>query len=628
MYFEFGLTKNYTSTLTRVVGPTTRTGVRGTLPQPTPNDVNSVWLAKNGSDANPGTQALPKLTLAGAVAALTGAKPTIHIFRNGYVGELVFTHVGSVVVALGLGVPQLQVEDGEYAVIEASGAAGSTVLQGARVNGIWFRSNGTTGGPISVVSLTTGVIAGNELTNCRVDNYDYATNGAAYLLDSGLTTNIYLSLKYSILNCRATGIRCSSHSTNAFNNNIFLLQSYYDTSIVGAVTEGILFAVQNGVTRTTTFTRNLWINVGFSETRAIRDINANALAAVSTYNFVSCHFAGLTDIINVVSSGTNTNFMTTTYNFCLNAGDAPEFSSTLTLDTGFVATVTNAFATDTLPYFTNYLKAATLAAVADLEGFRLQIEGKETDTGARYLLSSPLFETGLSSLSVNPYDEDTAFTGYTFTDNVELFWNPRSAVRTRKLQNPIQATNVRGDLQRFYDSHRRQFTYQWSDYMNNDTGWKIELLMGDTGSIRFYRKGLNGNEYTNAVTGTWNSSTLEFTPTLPSSPLIPHKWCGYWLVFDSKHFMISDNDTTTFTLINPLSESLPANGVYSFAVPYILIKPDYQESSLNQDMYREDCGGDESERAPDDVVNYEYNGGQLVLVEVRSLDEDQSGGLR
>src|SRR3990172_3004581 len=114
MVIQSGYTETYTTTLTRAVGATTRTGVRGTFPQPAPSDANSIWLAPNGNDANAGTQAAPKLTITAAIAALTVGKPTVHIFRNGFVGDLLFDETD-------LTLPDsrsIQAEDSEIAYIK------------------------------------------------------------------------------------------------------------------------------------------------------------------------------------------------------------------------------------------------------------------------------------------------------------------------------------------------------------------------------------------------------------------------------------------------------------------------------------------------------------------------------
>ena len=71
------------------MGPTTSTTLR-TLKNTSPDDTNTIWLAKNGNDANPGTQASPVLTFQQAVSLLGGAKTTIQMFRNGYTGNLIW----------------------------------------------------------------------------------------------------------------------------------------------------------------------------------------------------------------------------------------------------------------------------------------------------------------------------------------------------------------------------------------------------------------------------------------------------------------------------------------------------------------------------------------------------------
>ena len=130
MTFEHNFTETFTTTVTRAVGPTTLTGARGTLPEPTPTDANAIFLAPNGDDGDAGTEAAPKLTVAGAVAALTPGKPTVHIFRNGFVGDLEFTLTASLSVPTSR---NIQVEEGERAKITA-GIRIITVGGGSKYN--------------------------------------------------------------------------------------------------------------------------------------------------------------------------------------------------------------------------------------------------------------------------------------------------------------------------------------------------------------------------------------------------------------------------------------------------------------------------------------------------------------
>jgi len=85
MIIRLDKSKTISTSQNNVIGPSTsllRTDY-------TVNDSTSIYVAPNGSDGNPGTQASPKLTIDGAIAAL-GTKQFITLISNGFVGDLVF----------------------------------------------------------------------------------------------------------------------------------------------------------------------------------------------------------------------------------------------------------------------------------------------------------------------------------------------------------------------------------------------------------------------------------------------------------------------------------------------------------------------------------------------------------
>src|SRR6185369_13132136 len=66
MRCDYNHVKTYSITENNAVGPTTSLTLR-TLDNPTPDDTNAIWLAMNGNDSNPGTQAQPVLTFGQAM---------------------------------------------------------------------------------------------------------------------------------------------------------------------------------------------------------------------------------------------------------------------------------------------------------------------------------------------------------------------------------------------------------------------------------------------------------------------------------------------------------------------------------------------------------------------------------
>ena len=118
--------KEYNIIRDNAVGPTTSTTLRTVTAH---NDTNCIYVAPNGANSNPGTQALPKLTIqAGIDQALGDGKSIVTVIRNGYVGEMIFQEQIKLVADSMI----IQVELGEIATIKYPNIYPTTTTFGKR----------------------------------------------------------------------------------------------------------------------------------------------------------------------------------------------------------------------------------------------------------------------------------------------------------------------------------------------------------------------------------------------------------------------------------------------------------------------------------------------------------------
>lgn len=149
--FEWNIQTPWTLTDDTIVGATTDASVRpaASLPRPgsetSSSDANTIYLDPvSGSDANTGfTTALAKLTIAGAVAAVTSTRDTIHIINEAATGStnLQFSSTLTNVELL-----NIQSKPGKRPIIIGTGneattdlAANNNLSDDFKINGIEFQ---------------------------------------------------------------------------------------------------------------------------------------------------------------------------------------------------------------------------------------------------------------------------------------------------------------------------------------------------------------------------------------------------------------------------------------------------------------------------------------------------------
>lgn len=624
-YFEHGYEDNYATTITRYVGPTTRTGVRGTLPQPSPSDSNAIWVAPNGSDAAAGTQAAPKLTIAGAIAALTAGKPTVHIFRNGYVGELRFAESGLILPVS----RNMQVEEGEIAYIE-----GNLGLSGTNsINGLAFEVPSSAG--TDTATYTNGA-GSSTIANCSA--WNIGTNTFAYFgLGVGSSTIEYCVGGVSL------GQENAATTTGAITN-CAIGGGSLDTAKIP------IFINQNGSsTVTATFTRCFVYASGNS---AVDPVSGQSIipspfyiyyfedAGTVTTNITleSCHIVGSASLLTLYDGNGSRTFATTvTASYCLFATANQTYS--------------NLFGSPTINYTfasTNELSNALIPQLDSLPAFitgsnfygsSLQWIGKSTINGnAKFFMNSPLIGAGASGVDVNPWDESTALVSSGYTKTTEIFWPASDYKVTVRAINPVNIFDVRGNAHSGYDSIRRIFEFGFGGsgkYASNEDFRKLVKLFMDTGSMKFFPRGQNQNLFVNpntgvpdATNGDFDSTDNSFAPNGLSVDLIDGNWRGLWITINDasvlKDYYIDSNDDQKLYLIDKLGNGFPGDGTYDFTIEYILVTPEKGDLAAVQEYFSNfNVGGGFREQGDTTTVPFELSGYSIRFSEIEDNEEPQ-----
>lgn len=571
--------ETYVNTITRAVGPTTLTGARGTLPVPVPTDGNSIWLAKNGNDANAGTQALPKLTVAGAIAAL-GAITNIHIFRNGYVGDLNFSLSTAQTLPTNA---TLQVEEGEQAYIASGVLSLFTISNGCTVNGI------------ALGTIVPGNNATITLDNCSVQlmgtntgtNTIQGSHSALFAASLSAGTSITLDLENWLL---SNGGSSEGVSSRGFPTIQWL--------VVAASPAAVTINLDRCIVAS-----DIGVDVRFS--------TGSASSVTLNLNIDNSLLIPNTSLVNAWTTsgiGSRTLDVTITQDYTLNASN--QLTSTMALpgdttDPTTIGTLSNSI--------TNEIDSGTPQLLVDVDEIRsfvwgstniypdiygssLQIRGKSTPDGTgTYFISSPLQGAGDAGVDINPWDETV--TGPTLSYGTEFAFELGHSDHdvTFNFVNPVQLQALTGGLEIDWDSILRARRINWSggdrDALNND--WKrVVALLKDKGTKKVYLKGLSGNflqnengsfMFTEAVfddtdtdDGTITPADGSFSPVGPAAPLIYGNWDNFLIevevgASDVREYWIKtstgdNNNTGKLYIVDKLGEGLPSNGTYPVAI--------------------------------------------------------------
>lgn len=483
---DYGYDEQYAVSVSRAVGPTTRTNARGTFPQPAPDDTNSIWVAPNGNNANPGTQASPKLTIAtgagNAVSALNvgGGLANIQLFRNAYVGELLWTETSLIQLPSGA---SIQVEDGEYAVVRRNGGLIQFLGTGT-VNGVWL------GGTIAAVTIGGGA----TFQNCLFTNFDRTMLARP-------VANPTLNLEASI----ADSVLLDGDSISLTVDRSILL---------GISNSPFTHSAASGGTTTIDVDRTLIrTGPGISLLRSTSITAETIDLTISSSDIASGLFARF-----VRASGVATSTLNLDLSYTRNAaGTAYSETGAVTGAVTLNLSVANAISGALDPQTVDEMGAlADLSFTPDSWAylFSLRKLGKPTpDESGTYPLNSILVGAGDGGVDVNPWTEAVSGPVESFTLTKALNWPPATVDMDTIFLGATTVPTISGGQNRNYDAQSGEWTLNWGDNSQNGIHAQLVAIARDRGPQLWYFASKLGNLFTGiATTGAWDSGTGILTP--------------------------------------------------------------------------------------------------------------------
>ncbi len=597
--FEHGYTETFETIVTRAVGPTTIPGARPLADAVGPY----VHLATNGDDADDGsTPALAVLTLTKAITQLgVLGRTTIQVIRNGAVGDLDFTVTTAETIPAAKNLQCELLEECKF-IITGVGAA-FLLGAGAAINGIFVEF--LTGGGLSAPSAS--------IENCKLTSTDIVINDS-----------IGVTIDYSIIKGVAGGIITGGTGATVSINNSIIMS---DTGALINVTAG------TDVDYTINVDRCLLLTTGVSTGVTAFAEFLGFLTYTSTLTINADSSFVLTDLLhNSVFADSDVYSVDINTDFCSLSTTAIEQVS------GNFATITlintNALINTTSPLFINQVQGI---ANADAESLRLQAKGKATSTGGKYQLNSPLIGAGLAGVDVNPWDETTTGPVRTFASLSTIHYPASDYSKSRPFNKPILIKDLVGGIHTKYTGRSREFNLGWGSgdkYASNNDLDTLEEVTADTGSIRWYPRGIGNTIYDLGQKGSFLATSATegtFTPDIiPGIPMKINKWQGAWIIILGKHYRISSNTVSKFILVDKALEGLPTDSVHQFTIEYWLIKFAINEidmAAIQQFFtdFLKDTGSSFSEfqvgRSPLNDKLFEMKDFNIKLLETIDLEE-------
>lgn len=598
MTIKSNFQKVYTTTITRAVGPTTQTGVRGTLPVLVPSDANSIWVASNGSDAAAGTQAAPKLTLNGANTALGGALTNIQVFKNGGTG--IITVTSSFTLA-----GTLQCNQGEIGYIQSSNSTIRviTLAAGRSVNGLMFEetiiftNNTTSACTFANCGFDTGLVTTFNNTTATPNisfTYSYIrTLGDFYVGNDDTLTGVSFTNCLVVFPSQTTGMLLLNEDVTTGNTSA---PTFTRCAILGGVAYGVQQSTTIGVTVT--------------------------FASCALFPRALIQIAGVTGAISI------------TTNYCRNGWVLLVEESTVSTPSSTTHTNTNEAAIGLPPLFVDQQGAID----GDPAGGRLQVTGKSTPNGSgRYFIDSPLIDAGLAGVDVAPWDESTVLVSATYGDTFTLAeeFEPSAMELVVEPINPTITTDTLGNIHPYHDTLRRKFQFTWADnaVIAPDLIRQFVKMLGSKGTKQWYPLDETGDLWdgTGTAIGTFvpSTSTANATlePFLLTPMLIERNWQGWIIEVTAAsvvyEYYIESNSDDTFSMINKQGFTEPAAGNHTFAIRKMTVANEQAPIIFSQKMFtRFLLGGKWREtEEPETTNNYAYVMPSLTLIEVEDDEE-------
>lgn len=638
-------------------------------PVPAPTDADSVWVAPNGNDGNPGTQAQPKKTIKAAIAALGGGRTNINIFRNGYVGELVFeeefssflndNNIGfgrsiqtdssteAATIMLKQGIPSPPIATlifRDTSIGSRLKIIGRTQLESTAQ--LWqceLFQNGTPPTPAATPHICLVVYTAFNsppnphlhLKNCILSilnrNFGHENIGTA-----GET------FTQSLIQVTHSSAGFATNRTFGFENCIF----YTDTGIPRCIQfEGATTVFVPNETSYVYGNRSIFIGGDYG---VYHYVLSNLNIPVSAVELHNCAFINNKMVMRPYTSGSNLVNFTGTINYCIRNGvglyDFDQFNNR-PQDAGIIILDQNGIPDGTPPLYIDQQRGMDQT---DPYGFSLQIRGKPAPAplGTRtYYLNSQLYFAGkdpATSLPVNisPFTEEVDFYQLTFHKQVELEYPPSSLTMSIELANYTSQIDVRGNYHATYSGDGITFTFRFGSGNSFATlrDWqKLIDIFTDRGVMQFFPKGLQGDLFTDPCTGALAAEEVNWTPpTMAVSPIIisgpsmlnnvwKHAIISIFYIAEWRDFFIDGNDGSNIYIVNKFNHPLPpaGPGVFPFRIQKYLVRPTIESLQRVQDLATQfQMGGgfrepSEGERLPYPPRDFEL---QLRTVEDLAID--------
>jgi len=551
--FDHTHTLVHTLTENNAIGPTTSLTLR-TLDNATPLDANSIFLSPDtgvASDGNAGTQAAPVLTFEKAVdlvQASGGAKLTIHIERNAFVGAMVF--ITSEDHGSGNAIPDntiIQVELGEIAEIQMFNQWGDVItsISGMKLNGLIFTKQTEF---ISAMILLKG--GSTEIKFCEFTLISLPTPSFEFIDFEGSTGNI-------IKNCIFNG-----NNVNFVNEVLFLGTTNIDDSIFcnfTGVRVGVgLNRIENGSIEHCTFHNN---NTAIEASLANNIIVKNCIFSANSSPFET----GNGDITLSFSLLTNNSI-----------------SSTVTQGSGILLGI--------LPLFFDQPN----------EDFRLMDQRRTApDSEDLFTFTSQAVEN--SDISQTPSDDgrdlgpfDVSYVLVT-DEWIEFemdneFWNDPVNIQHNLINyQPFQ--DIRGNHRRSFDGMRRKLLFKADNINHVSTldSYKLRELIRAPGSKRWFPLGDDGvfTEPSGIVTV---RSDGDFDATIPSIELVNQSFEGYIVeasgVVGEFELRVRENSSGTLVLEDHRgNQASMSSGTFNLKLSYLPIEIDMPNVSQHYEMW-------------------------------------------
>ncbi len=648
MEFNYDYTKTYTTNITRVVGPTTQTGKRGTLvagpfiylsPLASgSNGGNDAWTGVNPTNSPAGTG--PKATLSAAFATIGGTNG-IQIVRNGVIGDLSFTLSADLAFAT----KSIQVEEGEIAYIDTPNHVITQHYQfmsfsTGKANGLFMKN--------WAALLLSG---SGQLNNCASEAPLQIGTG-----NPGTTFNI----NYCIGPIRQFQAFNNGNIHN-INNCIIthFLQWEYDQGVGSgfpATTNPqscYFWFTPTGTSGTVTFNFNRCAFItDLPLTRGphfMRIENTGVVTAQTVnVNINNSWIDGNNYIIGTNVSGNPAWIFNITFDHCLNntinlinTVNGEGILSPITQPTNMVINIVQTNALSSVSMFVAYAliyiawtKKTALStypfyrylglSLANIYGSSLQRAGKATFDGlGKFFLNSPLIGAGTSSVDINPWDESTTLTSQGYNSNLEVKWPPKSASIENTLVNPVNLHDINGNLHIDYDGERRQFKFNFGgDWaISNEELKQLRELLANRATKQFLPLGTGGNVFEPNTLSSGTFSNTDNSMTTGGEPMIVNHWRGWWITFNSDDYYISSNSTTKLFLTDKLGNGFPADDDYDFIVSYIIVQNEANGISFVQDNFTSFARGGAYREDSAEVRAYDYTTNDLQFWEVEDNEE-------